>query len=354
MTHDDDRPRTHRWVRRPGPKRQPAKAASISASVPSGELPDAAMLAARTQDALIGWPIVVLRIGSVVGTSGIKPGKHPGRWLRQQLGQCVDELMCSCRAPRCTRTDCDANLLLGRHGKGPDPDGEAWAPITVRAAELPTGRIAAGEPIRFEVVLAGGATRQVPFLTQALLGDSEVARTGPLDWRSVHALVPGEDGELRWRKVGPGQPPPLLPLADLTEPKIRRGRLTLTFLTATPMARQGEEGTPTADLSLAVDRMLRSLGAWMGRTGHRGPRLPVDDLLRSAAEASLSADHRRFVTVPAALLGAQQAGGDGSISSLGSMTWTGSFDGLAPLLRAVHYIGMGPGRQFGLGHVVIR
>jgi len=180
----------------------------------------------------------------------------------------------------------------------------------------------------------------------------------------VQALALDADGELRWKTVDPdAATPPLISIGELGEPKLRPKRLTMTFLTATPVARQGERGTPSDELALVLDRMTRSLGAWMGRTGHRGPRLPVDDILRTATGSKVSADHRRTLQVPDVLLAAPGARefnpvarqeSDGTTALTGSVTWTGDFAGIAPLLRAVSYLGMGPGRQHGLGQVAFR
>ena len=96
----------------------------------------------------------------------------------------------------------------------------------------------------------------------------------------------------------------------------------------------------------------------MGRTGHRGPRIPVDDCLRAVGAAELKADHTRVVDIPDQLLGADGSRKDEpperSDALIGSATWTGQFRGIEPLLRLIHYVGMGPGRQHGLGDIVVR
>jgi len=151
---------------------------------------------------------------------------------------------------------------------------------------------------------------------------------------------------------------PPLPLDLLNEPRIRKGRLTLTFLSPTPLVRRLERGVVVPELPLVIDRITRGMGAWMGRTGHKGPRLPVDDLLRVAAAAKLVADNTRTVEIPSRLLGAQgneEEDEEARVPSLmGSITWKGDFSGLSPLLRAVHHLGMGPGKQYGLGEINVR
>lgn len=325
--------------------------------MPGGAPPPAEQLAEACRQALAGWPIVLLKM--VVRIDGRTDlGRHPARWIRRHLLEAVDHGLCRCSGNRCTYDDCPGNRLLGRHGKNPGPDGEAWAPFVVRAADTMQGRIDERASLSFELVLAGEkSVSELPALLRALQSPPPpLPRAARVTWATVQALRL-QDGELVWRKVDPEAPLPLLPLDQLTRPVVRPGRLTLSFLTATPMGRQGERGEPTADFSLVVDRLSRSLGAWMGRTGHRGPRLPVDDLLRLAANAKLTADHSRVLALPGAMLGAagsREEGDDRTPSLLGSITWTGDFRGLAPVLRAGHYLGMGPGRQHGLGQISVR
>jgi hypothetical protein len=325
--------------------------------VPTGRAPAARELASEIREALAGWPIVLLRVvGRAEGRTNL--GRHPGRWARRELIAAVDQHMCTCPGLRCTRTDCAANRLLGRHGRFDAPDGEAWAPFAIRATDMPQGRFEERADLKFEVVFAGReAVSAIPGLLPALADPPRTDERGPkLTWTAVHALRLDDEGEMRWKKVDPSGPPPLLPLDDLASPRVRSSRLTLTFLSATPMSRSGERGRPGADFALIADRMTRSLGAWMGRTAHRAPRLPVDNILRTAGKAELVADHSRLVELPGLLLGASGAGaGDDRVPSiLGSITWRGEFEGLAPLLRAAHYLGMGPGRQHAIGQVAIR
>ena len=113
------------------------------------------------------------------------------------------------------------------------------------------------------------------------------------------------------------------------------------------------------DLPLVVDRIGRTLSTWLKRSKHRGPLLPDADLLRAAAGAVLSANHTRIVAVPATLVGAEsterRVGPPEMVASLiGSATWTGDFRGLEPLFRAAAWVGMGPGRQNGLGELSVR
>ncbi|MEE2829032.1 MAG: CRISPR system precrRNA processing endoribonuclease RAMP protein Cas6 [Myxococcota bacterium] len=377
MADDTQNPRTHRWFRREqeqsarsgdaGDRPQPV----MSARIPAGQASSADELSRAICAALDGWPIVLLRVtGRVEGKGkGVKLGKLPARWIRSDLLGIVDAQLCSCNGPRCIDSQCTANRLFGRHGKLGKTDGEAWAPFVLRTADTVNGTVPPGRPVSFEIVFAGDATREVGRFAAALNNPAQPMDQHPVRWSTVHALVFGEDRELRWRKVDPmAATPPLLELAELAEPRVRPSRLVLTFLSPTPIARQGERGEASPDLSLALDRMTRSLGAWMGRTGHRGPRLPVDDILRAASDSKVRSDHRRSMRVPDALLsapGAREAAprerasrerleDEGTTALTGSITWTGDFVGLAPLLRAVHYLGMGPGRQHGLGQVAIR
>lgn len=345
-----------RWEQRPPLPDLPVP--QLKAFVPEGAPPAAALIADRTAQALAGWPILSLRLlGSMRGNQAF--GNNPGRWARAHLGEVIDAY-CICKGDRCRYDDCPAGQLMGRHATEGRAEGEAWAPLVVRATDLPTGKVTERTSLKMEVVLAGEESiNQAPMLIHALQDLPPPPPKAPVvTWSTIQALVLGDEGELRFRKVDLSGPPPLLQLEQLAEPKVRRTRLTMTFLTATPMSRLGEEGQPTADLPLIVDRMTRSMGAWMGRTGHKGPRLPVDDLLRAAAEATISSDNSRIVEIPAAMMGAAGAREPGSTARVpaltGSITWTGEFTAIAPLLRAAHHLGMGPGRQHGLGQIVIR
>jgi hypothetical protein len=362
-------PRTHRWFK--PPEHVTARAsegndapAVIEVSIPAGEPVGSEQLQAGIRAALAGWPIAVLRVVGYVKGHQLKVGLQPARWLRKDLVGIVDAVLCTCRGDRCVEDQCTANRLLGRHGKTGKADGEAWAPFVVRAADTVTGNLEQGARIGYELVLVGAATREIGRLIEAFSQENQPYEFHPVRWQAVQALTLGDDETLRWKTVDPAAAtPPLVSIGDIVEPKLRRKRLTMTFLTATPVARQGESGAPSADLVLVLDRMTRSLGAWMGRTAHRGPRLPVDDILRAAGGTRVSADHRRTLLVPDALLAAPGArdfrpmGGeesDGTTALLGSITWSGDFSGLFPLLRAVQYLGMGPGRQHGLGQVAFR
>jgi hypothetical protein len=363
----DELPRTHKWRRREGAEtpHAPPEPRVLHAYVPGGEAHDPARVRAAVEAALRDWPVALIRLVGKLEDRA-KTGRHPGRWLRTRIGWDVDKRLCDCDAPRCTRASCTAWRLLGRHGHGRATDAEGFSPFVLRASSIPETSADKGAELRCEVVLAGAeATSAAPRLLDALLDPPDPPPGEPgIDWRWAHALCLDGGGELRWQRVdgeGGGLPPgsalPLLPLDRLPEPRVRAGRLTLSFLSATPIVLRGESGQPSADLSFVVDRMTRSLGAWMGRTGHHGPRLPVDDLLRAAASARVAADHHRIVEIPTRMLGlegVQAQEEERTPSMTGAITWTGDFEALAPLLRAVHYVGMGPGRQWGLGELGVR
>ncbi|MBJ93643.1 MAG: hypothetical protein CMP23_04125 [Rickettsiales bacterium] len=359
--NDENRPRTHRWYKnqRPGGRREP-EPERLRVRVPQGKVEDPARVAEATREALKGWPVVVLKL---VGTpdESFRIGRHPGRWLRKYIGHCIDSELCSCQGPRCILPECKAHRLIGRHAVSTKPDGEAWAPWVIRAAGTATGSIKKGQPIRCELVFAGAESVAVlPDFLRMLRGQPQAPPREPnVDWGTIQNLVLDADGEGRWRKSEPESiASALLPLERLTEPALRPRRLVVTFLSTTPLGRREETGIPSGNLPLFIDRVGRSMGAWMGRTSHRGPRLPIDDLLRCASEATLVADNTNLVRVTSALLGAagsQTADGPIDVPALlGSMTFKGDLSGLAPLLRAASYLGLGPGRQHGLGQIALR
>jgi len=358
---DETHPRTHRWYKnqRPGARSAP-EPERLQVTVPSGAMPDHGAVAQATLEALKDWPIVILKL---VGTAdaAVRVGRHPGRWLRKHIGHSIDAGLCSCGGPRCHLSDCKANRLIGRHAITSKPDAEAWAPLVVRAANTDTGKIKIGQPLRCELVFAGAASiSALPDLLELLQGAPEAPPNEPsIQWNTIQYLSLDEDGEPRWRKASPDTVSSAqLALDRITEPAIRPSRLVVTFLSSTPLGRRHETGLPNTDLALIVDRMGRSLGAWMGRTGHRGPRLPIDDLLRCAGACTLVADNTTVVRVTSALLGSSgsqdEEGPEEVPALLGSITFKGQFEGLTPMLRAVSYLGMGPGRQHGLGQVTVR
>ena len=358
--NDESPPRTHRWYKNQRVASPAEEPDQLRVRVPHGEVTDQEQVAEATREALINWPVVLLKL---VGTTdeGFRIGRHPGRWLRKHIGHSIDAALCSCQGPRCVLPHCRANRLIGRHAVSIKPDGEAWAPLVVRAAGTDTGKIKAGQPIRCELVFAGEQSVSVlPDFVEMLQNQAEAPPAEPVvNWTTVQHLILDDDDEPAWRKsTRETLPSALLPLERLADPIVRPTRLMVTFQSSTPMGRRHETGLPSADLTLMIDRLGRSLGAWMGRTAHKGPRLPIDDLIRCAAGASLVADNTTVVRVTSALLGAagsQDEEGPVEVPALlGSMTFKGDFQGLAPILRVASYLGMGPGRQHGLGQITIR
>ena len=149
---DDDRPRTHKWVRRPGePRKAPATPLQLRVRVPEGDVPDADALAEGMREALRDWPVVILRVvGHADGP--LKLGHHPGRWVRTRLGGVIDDVLDGGSSPRITNPNSPAHRLLGRHGRGNKPDGEAWAPFVVRADGMPSALGDNGGDVRFELM----------------------------------------------------------------------------------------------------------------------------------------------------------------------------------------------------------
>jgi hypothetical protein len=185
--------------------------------------------------------------------------------------------------------------------------------------------------------------------------DSGNDRDGDIDWRTIQYIEADEDKEPRWRTAKKVESETmLLPLDRVTEPRFRAGRLMWTFVSPTTMNLHGELGVPHGGFPLVVDRAGRSLATWMHRTGHSGPRLPADDLLRSARNVETRADHTRGIELAAQSIGGGEEGPEQVIGLLGSITWKGDFAPFERLLRAVHYVGMGPARAHGFGEVELR
>ncbi|MCO4769578.1 MAG: CRISPR system precrRNA processing endoribonuclease RAMP protein Cas6 [Deltaproteobacteria bacterium] len=354
----DDPPKTRTWRRGDNPPRTPeAPSQRIRVDVPPGDAPDPDDLANRVRASLAGWPVVVLR---VVGktTEKVAPGSWKGRWLRGQVGLAVDATV----HPDISRT------LLGPHDPGTRISGGAWAPIAVRSSMLADGRLSQGTDVRAEIVLHGRAAEEAGYMVRALLepNHSRFAEPGTIEWTTVQHLTCDDDGDLRWRKSTPGQRAPFLPMDRIEEPSVRQSRLLMTFLSPAAIAQRGEVGEPWPELPVIVDRMGRTLSTWLKRSKHRGPLLPDADLLRAAAQARLVANHTRSVQLPPGMVGAEQFGGKPArrgapppppepvAGLVGSATFAGSFKGLVPLLRAAAWVGMGPGRQNGLGELTVR
>ncbi len=352
----DDIVETRTWRRRDAapPTEPAAPAGRITVQAPKGDAPPADVLAARIRASLAGWPVVVLRAtGTVNGKA--RPGQWRGLWLRSQIGEIIDRTLSR-----------EAGLaLLGVHTPG-RVYGGAWAPIALRTSPLGEDRLKPDSDVCIEIVLHGRAAHAAGELVRALLNPAGGAAKadGFVRWRTVQHLVCDEGEEPRWRPCAPKVPAALLAVDRLTEPKIRARRVMVTFQSPTVIARRGEDGEPWPDFMLLVDRMGRTLSTLLDRSGHTGPRMPDDDLLRAAASARLVANHTRLVQTPSTIAGAEPPRLDRRSPTpppeeqlpllVGSATFSGDFEGLRPLLRAVSWLGMGPGRQNGLGEISIR
>jgi|GEM_PF-1738171 len=358
----NDPPKTRTWRRGDAAPMPEAPKSRIQVEVPAGAPPDPDELAAAVRRSLAGWPVVVLR---VVGrtTDKVSPGSWKGRWLRGQIGLLADASM----------HEDAARTLLGPHEPGSRISGGAWAPIALRTSAIPDGRLAQGTDIRAEIVLHGRAAHHAGQLVAALLEPDRGRLEEPchLEWSTVQHLTCDEDGDLRWRKSLPGARPTFVPMDQISEPSVRKSRLLMTFHSPVAIAQRGEVGDPWPDLPLIVDRIGRTMSTWLKRSKHRGPLLPDGDLLRAAAAARLVANHTREVQLPPAMVGAEPPAPPRRVPGkrppppppniqervaglVGSATWSGSFAGLTPLLCAASWIGMGPGRQNGLGEITVR
>lgn len=350
----DDTPRTHTWRRREqAPPEPEAPAGRITVDVPPGDAPDPAVLADRVRAALAGWPVVILRAVGTLNGKG-RPGAWKGNWLRSQIGELVDR----------TLSRDAAHAVLGAHQPGRVVGG-AWAPIAIRTSPLGDERIAPNGTVRIEIVLHGRAAHASGELVYALLNPAGGLADEPgfVRWNTVQHLLCDEDGDPRWKKAQPSVAAPLVPLDRITEPNVRSRRVMVTFQSPTAIARRGEDGEPWPEFTVLTDRIGRTLSTLLKRSKHAGPRLPDDDLVRAAAGARLVANHTRIIQVPAHLVGSEPPRFDRRgppppdervASLLGSATFSGDFTGLQPLLRAASWIGMGPGRQNGLGEINVR
>jgi hypothetical protein len=301
-------------------------------------------------DALRGWPVVRLRaIGEM--RRNVSFGHSPGPRLHGIVAAAVDGRLCTC-GPRCIRRACPSHILLGRHEVGPGSGiGDPWAPVALRVSMAKRGKVIRGTTVRIELALAGRGALGAADLVSSLGND----RDGDIDWNIIQYIEADEDKEPRWRtaKKVPAETM-LLPLDRVTLPRIRSGRMRWTFQSPTTLTRHGERGTPHGAFPLVLDRAGRSLATWMHRTGHQGPRLPADDLLRAARNIETAADHTRHILLASSSVGGVAEGPEQVIGLLGSVTWTGDFAPFERLLRAVHYVGMGPARAHGFGEVEFR
>jgi len=217
-----------------------------------------------------------------------------------------------------------------------------------------------------EIVLTGRAAHASGELIRALLSPAAGLADEPgfVRWRTVQHLVCEEGRDARWRKSAPSVAAPPVAVDLVAEPKVRTRRVMVNFLSPVAMARKDETGEPWPDFVVLVDRIGRTLSTLLKRSKHDGPRLPDLDLLRAAATATLVTNHTRIVQVPSSLVGAEPPRFDRRMptpppeervaSLVGTATFTGDFSALKPLLQAASWIGMGPGRQNGLGEIAIR
>ena len=348
-----DKPITHTWRRRETPPPEPAAPAGrITVDIPPGDPPPADVLAEQIRAALRGWPVVVLRaIGSVNGKP--QPGPYPGQWLRGQIGEIVDR----------TLSRDAGQALLGAHTPGRVVGG-AWAPIALRTSPLGDERLKARSDVRIELVLTGRATLASGELIRALLKPAGglADEEGFVRWSAIKRLECDADGDPRWRAAVPGVAAAPIPIERIAEPNVRTRRVMVTFNSPAAIARRDELGDPWPDLAVLVDRIGRTMSTLLKRSKHPGPHLPDDDLLRVAARGTMVQNHTRVVQIPGHLVGAEPPRfvrdapppDDGVPSLTGSVTFRGDFTALRPLLAAASWIGMGPGRQNGLGEIAVR
>ena len=345
-------PRTHRWRRTDAPPPRPRD--EVIALLPVLVPPDAPAPAADVEEAvtraLAGWPIVHLRlVGTVVEAGNV--GNLRGRWLRGQILRAADSL-CRCRGEVCDHAQCPSTRLLGPHERDGKLAGHPWAPWALRPGETHNNKVKQGEAVRCDLVFAGEeATVLVGELAAALLDYDPPVGEPSILWKHSRAMVQ-VGGELCWRNLDPG-PPPRLALDELEEPRTRSGRLTLSFAAPAIVSRRGELGVAWASLPLLIDRATRTLSTWMQSTHHHGPPLPLDDLLRYAAAASVQADNVVPGRLPAGVIDRHSMPGEDVATWGGAATWTGDFVALGALLRAASHVGVGPGRHHGLGELSV-
>ena len=341
-------PRTHRWYRPPDrSSRDRSDEALLDVDFPPGAAPPADRIDAAVADALAGWPIIRLRLGGELRRK-IAFGRNPGPRIHGIIANAVDGALCTC-GERCVRRSCPSHQLLGRHEVGPGSGiGDPWAPLALRVSMATHGKTLQGATTRIELVLAGPAAHGADRIVAALGNDLD----GDVDWKTIQYIQASETDEPRWRsaKKVPATDM-LLPLDRVSEPRLRSSRLTWAFRSPTPLNRLGERGRPHAAFPVVLDRAGRGLATWMHRTGHRGPRLPAQDLLRAARSVEVAADHTRVVELETRRVGGVAEGPESVGSLLGNVTWKGDFTAFARLLRAVHYVGMGPARAHGFGEV---
>jgi hypothetical protein len=341
-------PRTHRYFNRPDlPPKDHRAPPPLEYRIPPGQPQSPERIDAAVADALRGWAVVRLR---VVGDlrSKIAFGNNPGPRLHGLICGAVDRALCTCGSS-CVNRACPAHQLLGRHEVGPGSGiGDPWAPVALRVSRATHGRAITGTTTRIELVLAGRAAVNAAEFVRALGND----RDGEVDWRTIQYLQGGAEGEPRWRAAKTvASEDMLLPLDVVGEPRLRSRRLTWMFHSPTTLNRLGEFGSPHVAFPLILDRAGRGLATWMHRTGHRGPHLPSHDLLRAAARVETAADHTRVIGLATHTVGAGDEGPDSIGALMGSVTWKGDFTPFARLLRAIHYVGMGPARAHGFGEV---
>lgn len=336
----DNRVPTHRWRKADGLPSPHDVDGAPKYQLPEGDPPPVDELEENTRRALHGWPVAVLRL---VGTAQDRHslGRSPGRWLRAALLEATYDTPA-------------APLLSGQDRQRGQDTG--WGPLALHAAQMEGGRLSDGDDVRCEVVLAG---RRALHLGAALVEALEAPPDpdAKVHWTTVRQMVADEDGELMWRRIPPRSRLQPLALDQLQDPPLRRQRLMVQFPNGASL---GRTAAVLPDLSLIVDRMGRTLVEWMRRTGHDGPLLPVDDLVRATRGANAAANHTQLLHLPVVLLGEEPPAPGATVDEqkapllAGSATWTGDFSGLGPLLRAAAVVGVGPGREYGLGETALR
>lgn len=313
----------------------------------------------------------------------------PGSTLRGALGTLLKRVVCITGREECAGCPVHEQCAFGqlyepqrqRSTGALPPRARSYTrpprPYVLRFPDPPRQHYAPGEPLRFDLVLAGDAGSYLPHLAAALRaleesglgkgrnegeGQFHLARVTALHNDARAVLLDGPDDALT-------APPPPVPLGQLTDAPPAGRELELRFVTPLRLKHRGDwlrEPTPAA-LGKALARRVAAFGAFYASsaddaasgapaTGDGAP--PSSEALDEAAEAltddGVETERSRFEWTRQFRYSGRQHRRIPMSGATGRLVLGGDWPRAWPLLSAGAVLGAGKSCTMGLGQYRLR
>jgi hypothetical protein len=290
-----------------------------------------------------------------------------GATLRGALGSVLRRTVCITGAPTCEgcrlRPECAYGFMLETVL---EPESEMAAryrnpprPFVLHVLEPERTRFSPGEPLRFDVVLLGKATRYLPHLVYALRdleqsGLGAGAQRGGVRLTAVDAMRPdekvslfGENGHLQEDRPSP------LPLDVLAECNGNPApqEIELSFVTPLRLAHGGDWLRPERfELHHLVETLGRRLRVLASCYGANAPVADFNTLTEAATHVRTTRRALRWESHQRTSRRGKKIHMGGLV---GEVTCAGELDQLLPLLKIGHVIHAGKKTPRGQGQYAI-